>query len=348
MTARDSGVISINGGKLTTYREMAADTVDEVVDHLGHRAPRGHARRSRTRRLVLRGATGHDTARTTAVAGLSPEQVEHLAGRHGGESPVLFAMVQADPDLARPLVEGLAYLRAEAVYAARYEMVATVDDVLSRRTRARLLAAEASVAAAPDVADLVGDELGWSADERREQVEAYRDSVKAELERRRPVRRGPRLLMTTAVAPGQPTAPITLGDDPAATTDRIAATAVEVDDALLARLRGVCAEVSIDDAERAEAGRDWWPLAMTWALAGQVGHRPAAVARPATDEEVAAVLAVCHQARRARHRRRRPQRGLRGLGTRPRGRPPRPVRPVRHPFRRHDLDGPGRGRRHLR
>jgi len=181
VTARDSGVISINGGKLTTYREMAADTVDEVVDHLGARAPKGHARRSRTRKLALRGAQGHDTARTTPVAGLSPEQVEHLAGRHGGESRVLFAMVEADPDLAQPLVEGLPYLRAEAVYAARYEMVATVDDVLSRRTRARLLAAEASVAAAPDVADLVGDELGWSTDERRAQVEAFRDSVKAEL-----------------------------------------------------------------------------------------------------------------------------------------------------------------------
>ncbi|HEY8057443.1 MAG TPA: FAD-binding oxidoreductase [Acidimicrobiales bacterium] len=101
--------------------------------------------------------------------------------------------------------------------------------------------------------------------------------------------------MATAVPVGAPVAPITLGEDPAATTDRILATTVEVDDALLARLRGVCAEVSTDDAERAEAGRDWWPLAMTWALSGQVGHRPAVVARPQTDEEVAAVLAVCHE-----------------------------------------------------
>ena len=101
--------------------------------------------------------------------------------------------------------------------------------------------------------------------------------------------------MATAVPVGAPVAPITLGEDPAATTDRIVASSVEVDDALLARLRGVCAEVSTDDAERAEAGRDWWPLAMTWALSGQVGHRPAAVARPQTDEEVAAVLAVCHE-----------------------------------------------------
>ena len=101
--------------------------------------------------------------------------------------------------------------------------------------------------------------------------------------------------MATAVPVGAPVPPITLGEDPAATTDRIRATTVEVDDALLARLRGVCAEVGTDDAERAEAGRDWWPLAMTWALSGQVGHRPSAVARPQTDAEVAAVLAVCHE-----------------------------------------------------
>ena len=181
VTARDSGVISINGGKLTTYREMAADTVDTVVDHLGDRAPKGLARRSRTRKLALRGAAGYEAAKATVVPGLSAQQVEHLVGRHGGEARVLFAMVEATPDLAQPLVEGLPYLRAEAVYAARHEMVATVDDVLSRRTRARLLAAEASAAAADDVAALVGPELGWTEDEQRAQVDAYRTSVIAEL-----------------------------------------------------------------------------------------------------------------------------------------------------------------------
>ena len=181
VTSRDSGVISINGGKLTTYREMAADTVDTVVDHLADRVPKGLARRSRTRKLALRGASGYEAAKAMVAPDLSAEQVEHLVGRHGGEARVLFAMVEATPDLARPLVEGLPYLRAEAVYAARHEMVATVDDVLSRRTRARLLAAEASAAAADDVAALIGPELGWTEDEQRAQVEAYRTSVTAEL-----------------------------------------------------------------------------------------------------------------------------------------------------------------------
>jgi len=182
VTTRDSGVISINGGKLTTYREMAADTVDEVLNHLGDRAPNGLRRRSRTRKLALRGAAGYEATKTMAVPGLSAEQVEHLSDRYGGEAPVVFAMIEATPALAEPLVPGLPYLRAEAVYAARHEMVATLDDVLSRRTRARLLAAEASVEAADDVAGLVGPELGWSDDERRAQVDAYRASVADELE----------------------------------------------------------------------------------------------------------------------------------------------------------------------
>ncbi len=69
-----------------------------------------------------------------------------------------------------------------------------------------------------------------------------------------------------------------------------------VDEALLERLSGVCAEVSDLDEDRAEAGRDWWPLAIGWAVSGEVPARPAVVARPTDTEQVAAVLALCHQA----------------------------------------------------
>jgi glycerol-3-phosphate dehydrogenase len=77
-------------------------------------------------------------------------------------------------------VPGLPYLRAEARYAVDQEMARTLDDVLSRRTRARLLARDASAAAAADVAELVAVELGWSRAERDAQVAAYRASVAAE------------------------------------------------------------------------------------------------------------------------------------------------------------------------
>jgi len=171
------GVVTVTGGKLTTYREMAEDTVDAVVDHLRARGDRiergdpGHIRRGRTADLPIRGAEGwHD-----AEAGDA-----HLAGRYGGEARVLQAMVDTTPDLGLPLVPGLPYRRSEAVYAVRYEMATTLDDVLSRRTRARLLDREATATAAEDVATLVGAELGWSADEHARQVAAYRQAAERE------------------------------------------------------------------------------------------------------------------------------------------------------------------------
>jgi glycerol-3-phosphate dehydrogenase len=89
-------------------------------------------------------------------------------------------MVAADPGLAEPLVAGLPYLAVEAVYAVRYEMAMTVDDVLSRRTRARLLLRDRSAQAARRVADLMGDELGWDEQRRISEAEVYQRSVTAE------------------------------------------------------------------------------------------------------------------------------------------------------------------------
>jgi alkyldihydroxyacetonephosphate synthase len=80
-------------------------------------------------------------------------------------------------------------------------------------------------------------------------------------------------------------------------TERIPGPRVPVDDALLARLRAVCAQVTVRDEDRAEAGRDWWPLAIRWAGRGAVPARPGAVARPTDGAQVAAVLAACHDAR---------------------------------------------------
>jgi glycerol-3-phosphate dehydrogenase len=156
----DSGLVTVTGGKLTTYREMAEDTVDAVVELLGDAAPR-RARRSRTARLPLRGADGwHELHRSDP----------HLADRYGGEGRVVQAMVDAEPALGRPLVPGLPYRQAEALYAVRYEMATTLDDVLSRRTRAGLLGRDATALAADDVAALVAGPLGWSDDERAAQV----------------------------------------------------------------------------------------------------------------------------------------------------------------------------------
>ena len=95
---------------------------------------------------------------------------------------------------------------------------------------------------------------------------------------------------------GAPTPPIAIeGAGPV--TGRVDGDRVEVDDALRRRLADVCAEVQVGDGPRAEAGRDWWPLAMQWALAGQVTALPSVVARPASTDEVVAVLRTCNEAR---------------------------------------------------
>ncbi len=174
VTTSASGVVSIGGGKLTTYRKMAEDAVDEVVARLG----RG-SRRCPTRRLPLRGGPGLDEAARSRL-GVSAEAAAHLIGRYGTEARVVAALVGTDPDLGRPIVPGLADLRAEVVHAARHEMATTVDDVLARRTRLRLQARDASAAAAADVAGLLAAELGWDAAETTRQAEAYRASVEVE------------------------------------------------------------------------------------------------------------------------------------------------------------------------
>jgi glycerol-3-phosphate dehydrogenase len=166
-----SGVVTVTGGKLTTYRRMAADAVDAAVDTLGDRSPR-----SRTKHLRLFGGEGI----APPVAALEPSTHEHLTGRYGTEAEVVRALTVDDPDLAAPLVAGLPYLRAEAIYAVRHEMARTLDDVLSRRTRARLLARDASADAAASVAELLAPELGWSDAERDAQIDEYRAAIATE------------------------------------------------------------------------------------------------------------------------------------------------------------------------
>lgn len=161
VTVSEHGLISVTGGKYTTYRQMAEDVVDVVVERLGRRTP------CRTAKLRLLGAPS-----IPATPATEPP-TDRLSGRYGTESRHVRALADDDPTLAEPLVPGLSYTRAEAVFAARHEMATTVDDVLARRTRAHLEHRDAAVAAAPAVADLLARELGWSHDERREHLDAY-------------------------------------------------------------------------------------------------------------------------------------------------------------------------------
>jgi glycerol-3-phosphate dehydrogenase len=169
----ESGVVTITGGKLTTYRSMAADTVDQVARILGRRRPR-----SKTKKLRLVGADGFEAPPDVT----EPSVHDHLAGRYGTEAEAVHELLRADRSLGEALVPGLPYVRAEAIHAVRHEMARNLDDVLTRRTRARILARDASVDAAASVAVLIAPELGWSAEEAERQVDAYRASAARERE----------------------------------------------------------------------------------------------------------------------------------------------------------------------
>ncbi len=95
----------------------------------------------------------------------------------------------------------------------------------------------------------------------------------------------------------EPTPVTPVDAEPGLVTDRLGGVRVEVDDSLRQQLRDVCETVDEDDGSRSEAARDWWPLAIGWAVDGQVPARPEVVARPTDTGQVSAVLALCHRAR---------------------------------------------------
>lgn len=141
-----AGVVTVTGGKLTTYRAMAADTVAAAARVLGRSLGR-----SPTRRLKL---WGQDSA-GKRPAGVADGTWGHLISRFGSEAPEVYALCTDDPSLAEPLVPGLAYLRAEAVWAGREEMARHPEDVLERRTRAALLDERGAASARPEVERLL-------------------------------------------------------------------------------------------------------------------------------------------------------------------------------------------------
>jgi glycerol-3-phosphate dehydrogenase len=179
----DGGVVTVTGGKLTTYRRMAADAVDAATRELARPSPRSRfavPARSRTKHLRLIGGEGIPPAVARLPepgARRDPSVDEHLAGRYGTEAAVVRAIQLEAPGFGEPLVTGLPYLAAEAIFAVRHEMARTLDDVLSRRTRARVLDRDAAVACAPAVAELLAPELAWSAADLEREISSFRAAV---------------------------------------------------------------------------------------------------------------------------------------------------------------------------
>jgi glycerol-3-phosphate dehydrogenase len=155
----EAGLVTITGGKWTTYRKMGQTAVDRAVRVAGL-APRPCV----TAELRVHGCPG---------AG-APDNHDPLR-HYGSDLPLLRRLVEEDPRLGEPLHPGLPYLRAEVIWAVRSEMAVTVEDVLSRRTRALLLDARASREIAPAVASLMAQEMGKGP----EWIQAQVDSIEA-------------------------------------------------------------------------------------------------------------------------------------------------------------------------
>jgi glycerol-3-phosphate dehydrogenase len=175
------GMITITGGKLTTYRRMAKD----AVLHMLQRDARARGVMLRvsdvTENLLLDGAEGMAEAAATVDRaaprfGWDADTVARL-NQYGSEACRILDICGADAALARRVVPDLPYTWAEIVYACRYEMALTLQDVIVRRLHLNFEDWDRGVAAAPTIAQLMAQELGWSADEAAAQVQAYRRFV---------------------------------------------------------------------------------------------------------------------------------------------------------------------------
>jgi len=152
----ESGLVTITGGKWTTYRRMAEDTINQAALVAG---------------LTVRDCVTQNQRIHGWLKHMDKADPLHV---FGSDAVLIAKMVKADPGLGEKLHPDLPYTRAEVVWAVRHEMARTVEDVLARRTRALLLDARASIEMAPEAARIMAAELGRDAAWRQAQVDAYR------------------------------------------------------------------------------------------------------------------------------------------------------------------------------
>ncbi|MGA8765477.1 MAG: FAD-dependent oxidoreductase, partial [Candidatus Acidiferrales bacterium] len=166
-----SGLISVMGGKWTTYRAMAEDTINVVQEFLGEPVTS-----SETGEYLLSGARGWNPEywRTPIREyGVTQSAAQHLVQKFGTHAGRVLALTRVDPSLGLLLLDGFPTLRAEVLYAARYEMATTIEDVLLRRSGLQLSSWTGAIAAAPLTASILAGELNWNPEFTRTSIERY-------------------------------------------------------------------------------------------------------------------------------------------------------------------------------
>jgi glycerol-3-phosphate dehydrogenase len=163
---RGNGLVSVAGGKYTTYRVMAADAVDAIAPHLDRRLP-------------------SSVTDTIPLVGAAPRNDDRLHSRYGTMTGDLHRAMSDRPELSRPLVADAPYLGAEVWYAVTHEGALHLDDVLTRRTRMSIETTHRGLEAAPGVASIMGEVLGWSQTTVEREIDHYRARVGAEIDSQR-------------------------------------------------------------------------------------------------------------------------------------------------------------------
>ena len=175
------GLVTIAGGKYTTYRVMAADAVDACAQDLGDLPP------SQTSDVPLLGAAEpadvlSESRRHPGAAAIDDEDLDRLSHRYGKLLGELLDAIVLDPTLSRQVPGGAGTLAVEIAHAASHEGALRLDDVLTRRTRLYLEAGDRGLVAARHASRIMGEVLGWDDATRSAEVSRYQRRVAAELE----------------------------------------------------------------------------------------------------------------------------------------------------------------------
>lgn len=171
------GLVTIAGGKLTTYRVMARDAVDFALGGEARRRP------SRTESVPLVGAEGdlgaHAAASLAVEHGLPATMIDHLIHRYGSEVTEIAAICDADGTAAQPLRHAAGYLRAEVMFACRAEGAMHLEDLMHRRTRISYEYEDLGRRALDEVASIARLELNWTDEQHALEVAHYRAAADA-------------------------------------------------------------------------------------------------------------------------------------------------------------------------
>ena len=171
------GFVSIAGGKYTTYRVMAEDAVDEAVNHLRRIVPD-----STTENLAIIGAEGYSVLinkipKLAKEYGLAEDTIRHLLDRYGSLFEEVLAQGKDDSTLLEPLIEGLPYIKAEALYAITHEAALSIDDLLSRRTRIAFEASDSGLSITSYLGELLGKYAGLEKKEIAKSINEYEQII---------------------------------------------------------------------------------------------------------------------------------------------------------------------------